>query len=93
LIILLNCRNLSNSKSQNFSSNLTKDKSSKGLKKNFGSGSPTYSFGGAERVKKSMVDYMNNSCVVSNKIKNLPGPGNYNPNTEYVKKRTSSAWR
>jgi len=64
------------------------------LKKKFGSGSPLFSFGGAERVKENIVDYMNNSCVIgSNKSKEIPGPGNYNPNHEITKKRTSSAWR
>jgi len=81
-------------KNQQFTNNFTQDKHKNNLKKKFGSGSPQFSFGGAERVKNSIVDYMNNSCVVpSGRVKDLPGPGDYNPQPEATMKRTSSAWR
>ena len=88
-------RNVStNNKAQHFIPRIYNEKPKNYLKKKFGSGSPQFSFGGAERVKNSIVDYMNNSTVVgSNIVKDLPGPGDYNPNREATMKRTSSAWR
>ncbi len=62
-------------------------------KKKFGSGSPSFSFGSAERVKSSIVEYMDSNNLNSVKNLDLPGPGNYNPNSDYIKRRTSSAWR
>lgn len=63
------------------------------LKKKFGSGSPQFSFGSGPRIKEDFVDYMSQTQTVNPKDKKgLPGPGNYDPQPEKLKKAASS-WR
>ena len=63
------------------------------LKKNFGSGSPKFSFGSSERLKESIVYYIGDSNMTSEKIRQLLDPGNYNLNDADTKKKTSQNWR